>query len=41
MDVDSNGYLTTVTCFPNSPAGTTGSAPIPCGQTVTLTGDGT
>ncbi len=40
MDVDANGYLTTVTCFPNSPPGTTGSAPIPCGQTVTLTGDG-
>ena len=34
MDVDANGYLTIVTCFPNSPPGTTGSAPIPCGQTV-------
>jgi len=41
MDIDANGYLTTVTCFPNSPPGTTGSAPIPCGQTVTFTGDGT
>ena len=41
MDVDSNGYLTNVTCFPNSPPGTTGSAPIPCGQTVTLKSDGT
>src|SRR5208283_783948 len=40
MDVDANGYLTNVTCFSNSPPGTTGSAPIPCGQTVTLTGDG-
>jgi YVTN family beta-propeller protein len=40
MDVDANGYLTTVTCFVNSPPGTTGSAAIPCGQTVTLTGDG-
>ncbi len=41
MDVDANGYLTTVTCFPNSPPGTTGSAPIPCGQTVTLQSDDT
>jgi DNA-binding beta-propeller fold protein YncE len=41
MDVDANGYLTTVTCFSNSPPGTTGSAPIPCGQTVTLQSDGT
>jgi YVTN family beta-propeller protein len=40
MDVDANGYLTNVTCFPNSPPGTTGSAPIPCGQTVTLQSDG-
>ena len=41
MDIDSNGYLTNVTCFPNSPGGTTGSVFIPCGQTVTFTGDGT
>ena len=40
MDVDANGYLTTVTCFPNSPPGTTGSDAIPCGQTVTLQSDG-
>jgi YVTN family beta-propeller protein len=40
MDVDANGYLLNVTCFSNSPPGTTGSAAIPCGQTVTLTGDG-
>ena len=40
LDVDSNGYLTTVKCFPNSPSGTTGSAEIPCGQTVSLAGDG-
>ena len=26
--------LNFITCFPNSPPGTTGSAPIPCGQTV-------
>jgi YVTN family beta-propeller protein len=41
MDVDSNGNLTTVKCFPNSPPGTTGSAEIPCGQTVSLVSDGT
>ncbi len=26
--------LSFITCYPNSPPGTTGSAPIPCGQTV-------
>ena len=26
--------LSFITCFPNSPPGTTGSSPIPCGQTV-------
>ncbi len=41
LDVNSAGVLTTVTCFPNSPPGTTGSAAIPCGQTVSLSGDGT
>ncbi|WP_263351655.1 bifunctional YncE family protein/alkaline phosphatase family protein [Acidicapsa acidisoli] len=41
MDVDSNGNLTTVQCFPNSPPGTTGSSEIPCGQTVSLVSDGT
>jgi YVTN family beta-propeller protein len=33
-DLDSNGVLRTVTCFVNSPPGTTGSAAIPCGKTV-------
>jgi len=41
MDVNAGGYLTTVTCFPNSPPGTTGSVEIPCGQTVSLNSDGT
>jgi YVTN family beta-propeller protein len=41
MDVDANGVLTTVTCFPNSPGGTTGSIDIPCGQTVSIVSDGT
>ena len=41
MDVDANGVLTNVTCFPNSPSGTTGSAEIPCGQTVSIVSDGT
>jgi YVTN family beta-propeller protein len=34
VDADSKGNLTTVTCFFNSPPGTTGSDGIPCGQTV-------
>ena len=33
-DLDAKGNLTTVTCFVNSPPGTTGSDAIPCGQTV-------
>jgi YVTN family beta-propeller protein len=41
MDVDANGVLTTVTCFPNSVPGTTGSNEIPCGQTVSIVSDGT
>ncbi len=41
MDATSSGVLTTVTCFPNSPPGTTGSIAIPCGQTVSLVSDGT
>jgi YVTN family beta-propeller protein len=41
MDVNAGGYLTTVTCFPNSPPGTTGSIEIPCGQTVSVVSDGT
>jgi len=40
LDVNAGGYLTTVTCFPNSPSGTTGSSEIPCGQTVSLVSDG-
>ena len=40
LDVDKNGNLTTVTCFYNSPPGTTGSAIIPCGQTVSLFSNG-
>ena len=40
MDVDATGALTTVTCFPNSPGGTTGSILIPCGQTVSVISDG-
>ncbi len=40
LDVDGNNYLTTVNCFPSSPPGTTGSSAIPCGQTVSLTGNG-
>jgi YVTN family beta-propeller protein len=36
IDVDSKGALTTVTCFFNSPPGTTGGAIIPCGQTVSI-----
>ena len=36
MDVNSNFNLTNVTCFPNSPGGTTGSFLIPCGQTVSV-----
>ena len=41
MDVNASGVLTTVTCFPNSPPGTTGSNEIPCGQTVSIVSDGT
>ena len=40
LDVNAAGVLTTVTCFANSPPGTTGSAAIPCGQTVSLASDG-
>ncbi len=36
MDVNSAGVLTTVTCFPTSVPGTTGSDEIPCGQTVSI-----
>ena len=40
LDVNGGGYLTTVTCFPTSPPGTTGSIEIPCGQTVSVVSDG-
>src|SRR5262249_6355720 len=40
-DVDSNGFLTTVTCFFNSPPGTTGSDAIPCGKTVSIVSNDT
>jgi len=40
LDVNAGGYLTTVTCFANSPPGTTGSIEIPCGQTVSVNSDG-
>ncbi len=41
MDVNAEGVLSNVTCFPNSPGGTTGSILIPCGQTVSIVSDGT
>jgi YVTN family beta-propeller protein len=40
LDINDGGYLTTVSCFPNSPPGTTGSIEIPCGQTVSVVSDG-
>jgi YVTN family beta-propeller protein len=40
MDVNANYALTNVTCFPNSPGGTTGSFDIPCGQTVSVISNG-
>ena len=40
--VDGEEYhLTNVTCFPNSPGGTTGSINIPCGETVSIISDDT
>jgi YVTN family beta-propeller protein len=41
IDIDSQNYLTQVTCPPNSPGGTTGSIDIPCGQTVSIVSDNT
>jgi YVTN family beta-propeller protein len=41
IDINSQNYLTNVTCFPNSPGGTTGSINIPCGQTVSIVSDNT
>ncbi len=40
MDVNAAGVLTTVTCFPTSVPGTTGSDEIPCGQTYTVASNG-
>ena len=40
MAVNSSNVLTTVTCFQTSVPGTTGSAEIPCGQTVSINSDG-
>jgi YVTN family beta-propeller protein len=41
IDVTSEGYLTNVTCFPNSPGGTTGSFDIPCGFPYSIFSDDT
>ncbi len=41
IDVNSQNYLTNVTCFSKSPGGTTGSIDIPCGQTVSIVSDNT
>ncbi len=40
MDVNAAGVLTTVTCFPTSVPGTTGSNEIPCGKTYTIASNG-
>jgi len=40
MDVNADFALTNVTCYPNSPGGTTGSFLIPCGQTVSVISNG-
>jgi YVTN family beta-propeller protein len=41
IDVNAEGYLTNVTCFPNSPGGTTGSFNIPCGYPYSIFSDAT
>lgn len=41
IDIDSEGHLTNVTCFPNSPGGTTGSFGIPCGYPYSIFTDDT
>jgi YVTN family beta-propeller protein len=41
LDVDATGHLTNVTCFPNSPGGTTGSFNIPCGYPYSIFSDDT
>jgi YVTN family beta-propeller protein len=40
MDINADYSLKNVTCFSNSPSGTTGSFNIPCGQTVSLISNG-
>ena len=41
IDVNSSGLLTNVTCFGNSPGGTTGSFNIPCGYPYSIFSDDT
>jgi YVTN family beta-propeller protein len=41
IDVNVAGILTNVTCFPNSPGGTTGSFNIPCGYPYSIFSDAT
>jgi YVTN family beta-propeller protein len=41
LDVNGEGYLKNVTCFPNSPGGTTGSFNIPCGYPLSIFSDDT
>jgi YVTN family beta-propeller protein len=41
FDVDATGKLTNVTCFSNSPGGTSGSFDIPCGYSVSIFSDDT
>ncbi len=41
IDVNSEGQLTTVQCFPNSPGGTSGSFNIPCGYPYSIFSDDT
>jgi YVTN family beta-propeller protein len=41
IDVNSSGQLTNVTCFSNSPGGTTGSFDIPCSYPVSIFSDDT
>ena len=41
IDINASGQLTTVTCFPNSPGGTSGSFNIPCGYPYSIFSDDT
>ncbi|MGA7521251.1 MAG: hypothetical protein WBW84_02145 [Acidobacteriaceae bacterium] len=41
IDISSQGNLTTVNCFPNSPGGTSGSFNIPCGYPYSIFSDDT